>query len=1044
MTVLARKIQFAVLLFWLTLILFGSNTSLLAEAQDPVQEPDPAVVEAIFSALTPAERVGQLFMVSFDGTNVSPTSDIAELIQLYRVGGVFISARDQNFANDQGTPAQVLELTDGLQALAQQSPSLELIAAASMTSTATITGPEAATITTTSPITAITSTIIEDYNPVPLFIAVEQEGDGFPFSQIREGMVEVPSPMALAATWNLDNPRQVGEVVGYDLTQLGINMLIGPSLDVLDNPRQNQGRGLGIRAFGGNPHWVGEMGQAYIEGVHRGSDGQILTIAKHFPGFGSSDREINQEVPTILKSLDDLRRVELHPFFKVTDMSTGNPQGVTDGVMTAHVRYQGLQGNLPISLDARNLPAILALKEIAPWRDAGGLVVSAPLGAPAALEGVSAGTEVFPARRLVQDAHLAGNDILQLVGFSFEDEGPNAHFLNIKDAIGFFQERYASDPNFHSSVDQRVRRIIRAKIKIFGEDLFSAQLQQSRDGLASVGTLPIDLNKIAQAGVTLITPPTQDGVSRLSDPPQPGENLLIFMDDRLGQDCSGCPAFPLIDTTSLEERILQLFGPNSTGQISPEQINSFGFSALKLMLAGESAAANEENPVEEGRSDEQVFGEDQAGGEVVSKPAAGSQEDQEGSPENLNNAEEETNGPDQGEQPKQDLEALIESADWIIFGMLNIDTDTAPQSDAVRVLLRNNYDTLRNKKLVLFAFNAPYFLDETEISQLTAYYGFYSKTPNNIEASARLLFQQFEPSGASPVAIPAIGPLDLSPDPNQVIDLIPVEKIDSNGNVIPLNGASGPSAVDLEVGEGILFKTAVIVDRNGNPVPDGTLVDFFRYYPLEGLSLEPLQSSTVDGVAQITIVKERDTPLQVRASSNLAAQSVTFNIGPGIIDTPTPTPTNTATPTATPSPTATATPLPTGTATPTATASPTVTSTPFVEPEPQLPDRPVNVADLIYSVLGSVLIAGIAFTLGGDRFPLEERVRSALVPLAAGLVGYIFYTIAAMAFPRSEYMQTLILQNASGHWVAPLVSLVFAVVGVIVWHLKPGRVFGRN
>jgi hypothetical protein len=55
--------------------------------------------------------------------------------------------------------------------------------------------------------------------------------------------------------------------------------------------------------------------------------------------------------------------------------------------------------------------------------------------------------------------------------------------------------------------------------------------------------------------------------------------------------------------------------------------------------------------------------------------------------------------------------------------------------------------------------------------------------------------------------------------------------------------------------------------------------------------------------------------------------------------------------------------------------------------------------DLIYSVLGSLLIAGIAFTLGEERFPLEERVRSALVTLASGLVGYIFFTIVAMAFP---------------------------------------------
>jgi hypothetical protein len=248
----------------------------------------------------------------------------------------------------------------------------------------------------------------------------------------------------------------------------------------------------------------------------------------------------------------------------------------------------------------------------------------------------------------------------------------------------------------------------------------------------------------------------------------------------------------------------------------------------------------------------------------------------------------------------------------------------------------------------------------------------------------------------------------------------------------------------LDVGEGILFRTGVIVDRNGNPVPDGTPVDFFRFYPLEGLSLEPLQSSTTDGVAEITIIKERDTPLQVRASSNLAVQSITFNIGPGIVDTPTPTPTSTPTPTFTPTPTAT----PTGTPTPGITVTPTLEATPVPTPpvieDPPLPPRPVSFIDLAYSLLGTMLIAVIAFTMGGDRFSLEERVRSALVPIAVGLVGYIFFTIATLAFPESVYVQDVVRRNAVGHWIAPLVSLLFAVLGVLIWHLKPGRVFGKK
>ncbi len=70
---------------------------------------------------------------------------------------------------------------------------------------------------------------------------------------------------------------------------------------MLDNPRPVSGGGLGVRTFGGNPFWVGEMGYAYIQGVQQGGEGRVLTIAKNFPGFGSSDRPIYQGVPTILK-----------------------------------------------------------------------------------------------------------------------------------------------------------------------------------------------------------------------------------------------------------------------------------------------------------------------------------------------------------------------------------------------------------------------------------------------------------------------------------------------------------------------------------------------------------------------------------------------------------------------------------------------------------------------------------------------------------------------------------------------------------------------
>ena len=46
------------------------------------------------------------------------------------------------------------------------------------------------------------------------------------------------------------------------------------------------------------------------------------------------------------------------------------------------------------------------------------------------------------------------------------------------------------------------------------------------------------------------------------------------------------------------------------------------------------------------------------------------------------------------------------------------------------------------------AFDAPYFLDSTEISKLSAYYGVYSRTGAFVDAAARALFLESPLLGA--------------------------------------------------------------------------------------------------------------------------------------------------------------------------------------------------------------------------------------------------------------------------------------------------------
>jgi beta-N-acetylhexosaminidase len=381
-----RRRLLILIIFFLLLYLPSSPRSLAAQ-DEPDEKEYRQQAEALFAEMDVAERIGQLFLVTFPGDTAGPDDAISDLILTYKVGGVVLLARNNNITGQDGTvPQQVAKLHNDLQKIA-------------------LTG-EVAPITATidADSVASTPTPMAPRTSIPLFVATQQEGDGPPYSQLYSGVTQLPSPMAIGATWQPDLAEDVGQIVGQELSTLGINMLLGPSLDVLENPTPGQASDLGVRSFGGSPYWVGLMGQAYTAGVHSGSDGRIAVIAKHFPGRGSSDRPLDEEVSTVRKSLEQLRREELAPFFAVTG-GANHPLSVADGLLATHIRYQGFQGNLrdttpPVSFDPQALQILMGLPEFNGWRARGGLIVSDALGVRAIQRFYDDAEEAFPHRRV--------------------------------------------------------------------------------------------------------------------------------------------------------------------------------------------------------------------------------------------------------------------------------------------------------------------------------------------------------------------------------------------------------------------------------------------------------------------------------------------------------------------------------------------------------------------------------------------------------------------------------------------------------------------
>ena len=82
----------------------------------------PAAVRATFQKMTPEERVGQLFLVSFSGTDTSDKSQIYDLIVNRHVGGVVLSAANDNFVAGPDTAAAAYELARSLQTPLARNP----------------------------------------------------------------------------------------------------------------------------------------------------------------------------------------------------------------------------------------------------------------------------------------------------------------------------------------------------------------------------------------------------------------------------------------------------------------------------------------------------------------------------------------------------------------------------------------------------------------------------------------------------------------------------------------------------------------------------------------------------------------------------------------------------------------------------------------------------------------------------------------------------------------------------------------------------------
>jgi beta-N-acetylhexosaminidase len=203
-------------------------------------------------SLLRAKQVGQLFIIGFDGTEVTPA--LAEMLMRIQPAGVILFAR--NIVNAQQTQRLLKDC----------------------------------------------QSCVKDR----LFTSIDLEGGRV--DRFRNVTGPTPSAAEVFATGEPKLFRKHGEIIGKICCTLGFNLDFAPVLDLAFAASRKV---MSSRAFSTEPKAVVTYAREFLAGL--GAAGVIGT-GKHFPGLGEGNLDSHHELPVIRKSFNQLWEEDLVPY----------------------------------------------------------------------------------------------------------------------------------------------------------------------------------------------------------------------------------------------------------------------------------------------------------------------------------------------------------------------------------------------------------------------------------------------------------------------------------------------------------------------------------------------------------------------------------------------------------------------------------------------------------------------------------------------------------------------------------------------------------
>ena len=252
------------------------------------------------------EYAASMLMVGFKGSTADSKSDAARYLRDLKVGGIILFDVDltgdatigsRNFVSRE----QVRQLTDSLRSFS---------------------------------------------GGRPFFIAADQEGGRVARLKTQYGFHPTVSAQHLGKVNKEDTTRKYARIMAEDLADAGINMNLGPILDVNINPNCPV-IGKLLRSFSSDPNQVAKHAQWFIE--EHAKKG-IVCAVKHFPGHGSSTEDSHYGLTDISSTWSPKELIPYQTLIKA---------GKLKAVMSAHIFNRQLDPYQPGTLSQKMLTDLL-------------------------------------------------------------------------------------------------------------------------------------------------------------------------------------------------------------------------------------------------------------------------------------------------------------------------------------------------------------------------------------------------------------------------------------------------------------------------------------------------------------------------------------------------------------------------------------------------------------------------------------------------------------------------------------------------------------